>query len=76
MIKEEQGKTSLRTLAIVGIVFLFTIFMFQNTEVVEITFFFWRFTLSRILLLFGSLAIGFFIGLLTGWELFRTKKAQ
>jgi uncharacterized integral membrane protein len=76
MVKTELGKASFRTIAIIVIVFLFTAFMFQNTEVVEITFLFWRFPLSRVLLLLASLMMGFLVGLLAGWEWFWRKPKQ
>lgn len=76
MARTEFGKASSRTIAIIVIVFLFTAFMFQNTEVVEITFLFWRFPLSRVLLLFVSLLMGFLVGLMAGWEWFGKKPKQ
>jgi uncharacterized integral membrane protein len=62
--------------AIVAIVFLviFTIFVLQNTEIVEITFFFWRFEISRVLILLLSLAVGCMVGMALGWEMFGRKK--
>ncbi|MGD2080676.1 MAG: lipopolysaccharide assembly protein LapA domain-containing protein [Nitrospirota bacterium] len=76
MVKTELGKASFRTIAIIVIVFLFTSFMFQNTEVVRITFLFWKFELSRVLLLLASLLVGFLVGLLAGWEWFWRKPKQ
>jgi uncharacterized integral membrane protein len=61
---------------IIAIVFLsiFTVFILQNAEVVEISFFFWKLSLSRVVLLLGSLFIGVLIGLFIGWEAAAKKK--
>lgn len=45
---------------------LFGIFTLQNIEVVSIRFFFWTFSLSRVLLLFIMLLIGVLIGYFLG----------
>lgn len=62
-----------KTVVIIVLVFLFTAFVFQNAEVVEIRFLFWTFPLSRVLLLLGALIVGFAVGLLSGWEIFGRK---
>lgn len=61
---------------IIALVFLsiFTVFILQNTEVVEISLFFWKISLSRVVLLLGSLFIGVLIGLFIGWEAAVNKK--
>ncbi|MBC8414637.1 LapA family protein [bacterium] len=43
-------------------------------EVVEIKFFFWQISLSRVILLMGSLFIGILAGLFIGWEVAVKKK--
>lgn len=55
---------------IIALVFLsiFAVFILQNTEVVEISFFFWEMSLSRVILLLGSLFVGVLVGLFIGWE--------
>jgi uncharacterized integral membrane protein len=40
------------------------IFVFQNTQVVEFRFLVWTISISRALMLFGTLAVGFIAGLL------------
>ncbi|MBT8341211.1 MAG: LapA family protein [Desulfatitalea sp.] len=49
---------------IIGLVFasIVLIFAVQNAAVVEIRFLFWSLALSRIFLIFGTLAIGVIIG--------------
>jgi uncharacterized integral membrane protein len=44
------------------------VFILQNTQVVEIKFFFWEMSLSRVILLLGALFIGVLVGLIIGWE--------
>ena len=62
---------------ILALIFLsiFTLFILQNTEVVEISFFFWKLSLSRVILLLGSLFMGMLIGLFIGWEAATKKKS-
>ncbi|UCH45863.1 MAG: LapA family protein [Nitrospiraceae bacterium] len=66
----DQFRGSLGPKTIIALVFLsiFTVFILQNTEVVEIIFFFWKISLSRVILLLGSLFTGVLIGLFIGWE--------
>lgn len=71
-------KGSVGPKTIIALVFLsiFTVFILQNTEVVDIRFFFWHVSLSRVILLLGSLIIGMLIGLFIGWEAAVHKKKQ
>jgi uncharacterized integral membrane protein len=71
-----NGSKGIGAKAVVAIGFLivFTIFVLQNTEIVEITFFFWRFSISRVLVLLLSLAVGCLVGIVIGWEMFGRKK--
>lgn len=53
----------------VALLLLLVIFTAQNTEIVTITFFFWKLSISRALMVFFVLAIGIVIGLLVGtWQ--------
>ncbi|MFQ5935643.1 MAG: lipopolysaccharide assembly protein LapA domain-containing protein [Acidiferrobacterales bacterium] len=45
-----------------GVLFLVILFTLQNTEVVTITFLFWQFSMSRVLLIFVFLAAGVIVG--------------
>ena len=47
------------------LVLLVLIIVFQNTEVVEFRFLMWKLSMSRALMLFGTLAIG----IIAGWLL-------
>jgi len=53
---------------------VFLIFVIQNTQVVEIKFLFWKMSLSRVILLLGTLFIGVLVGLIIGWEAFKKRK--
>ena len=55
----------IRNIIIVCLIGLVVIFVLQNTQVVEVRFLFWTISMSRALIIFGTLAIGF-IG---GWLL-------
>lgn len=69
-VRMNKGKASLTTIAAVVLITLFILFLLQNSTTVDISFLFWRLTMSRIILLFGSLAVGVILGLLAGWEIF------
>jgi uncharacterized integral membrane protein len=62
--------------AVAGIilVILSTVFALQNTGIVRIKFLFWSFSMSRVLLIIGSVVIGTLVGILLGWEIFRRKR--
>jgi len=53
---------------------LVLIFVFQNIEVVEVTLFFWKVSMSRALMLLLTLLIGIIVGWLLGRPK-RTKKS-
>lgn len=71
-----NGSRGIGYKAVVAIAFLvlFTIFVLQNTEIVTINLFFWRFPISRVLVLLLSLAVGSLIGIFIGWEIFGRRK--
>ena len=75
---EDKSSKGIGVKAIFAIVLLalFTIFALQNTEVVEITFLFWKFNISRVLILLISLAIGGLVGVVIGWVFLGKKKQQ
>jgi uncharacterized integral membrane protein len=54
--------THLRLLIGVILLILVAIFTLQNTEVVSINFLIWRFSMSRVLMIFMLLAAGILIG--------------
>ena len=45
---------------------LVIVFVLQNTQVVDVEFFFWTVSMSRALVLLGTLVIGLFAGWLIG----------
>jgi uncharacterized integral membrane protein len=68
------GAISVKTIAILVLCILFVIFLVQNSEVVSIRFLFMEVTMSRVLLLLGSLVVGGLIGFLAGWEVFSRRR--
>ena len=52
----------IRNILFICLVLLVLITVFQNTQVVEFRFLVWTISLSRALMLFGALAIGFVAG--------------
>jgi len=75
---ENKSSRGIGGKAIIAIAFLvlFIIFVLQNTEIVEITFLFWRFNISRVLVLLVSLAVGGLVGVVVGWGFLAKKKKQ
>lgn len=63
---------------ILGIILLLllAIFTVQNASVVTISFFFWKFTVSRSLMIFFVLAAGVIIGLILGTYLSSHQRAR
>ena len=55
----------IRNFLFVGLIILVIIFVIQNTQIVEVKFLAWQVTMSRALMLFGTLAIG----VIAGWLL-------
>ena len=67
--KDLKGAAGPKTIIALVFLSIFAVFILQNTEVVDIRFFFWKVSLSRVILLLGSLFIGVLAGLLIGWEM-------
>jgi len=51
-----------RLIGVLMLALLFVIVVLQNTQVVDIQVLFWRLSMSRIILLFFSLVVGFVVG--------------
>ncbi|UCD34994.1 MAG: LapA family protein [Nitrospiraceae bacterium] len=69
MKKGSGDEIGINTIIIIVLLSVFTIFILQNTDVVEIRLLLWKVSLSRVVLLLGSLFMGILIGLLIGWEM-------
>ena len=69
MKKGSGDEIGINTIIIIVLLSVFTIFILQNTDVVEIRLLLWKVSLSRVVLLLGSLFMGVLIGLLIGWEM-------
>tara|TARA_R110000868_G_scaffold41613_3_gene141957 strand:+ start:458 stop:661 length:204 start_codon:yes stop_codon:yes gene_type:complete len=50
----------------VGVLFvvIIIIFSFQNAEVIDVKFFIWKLSISRVLVILGSFVIGIVVGIL------------
>jgi uncharacterized integral membrane protein len=62
----------IRKFIIILLIILVFIFVFQNTQLVEVKFFFWIISIPRALMLFSTLAVG----LICGWLLPGRRKKQ
>ena len=60
---------SKKNIVIIVLAALFVLFVVQNTRIVEVQLLFWTVSMSRSLMLLGTL----FIGLIGGWFLGRAK---
>jgi putative membrane protein len=72
-----KGITNLKLffgLALIGLTVLFTL---QNTAVIELRFMFWKMSMSRSLMVFFLVALGFSAGwLLSNWSSYRQRDKQ
>ncbi|MGD2186984.1 MAG: LapA family protein [Desulfobacterales bacterium] len=62
----------IRNIIFICLIGLVVIFVLQNTQVVEVRFLFWTISMSRALMLLGTLAIG----LVGGWLLTIPKRSK
>ena len=62
----------IRNIIFICLIGLVAIFVLQNTQVVEVRFLFWTISMSRALMLLGTLAIG----LVGGWLLTFPKRSK
>jgi uncharacterized integral membrane protein len=63
---------SAKNIVIIVLAALFVLFVLQNTRMVDVQLLFWTVSMSRALMLLGSL----FIGLIGGWLLGRTGRKK
>ena len=62
----------IRNIIFICLIGVVAIFVLQNTQVVEVRFLFWTVSMSRALMLFGTLAIG----LVGGWLMTVPKRGK
>jgi len=62
-----NGGSMIRNIIFVCLIGLVVIFVLQNTQVVEVQFLLWTISMSRALMLIGTLAIGLIGGWLLTW---------
>lgn len=73
MCQSETGRMSAKTILVIVILCIFTLFLLQNSSDVDIRFLFWKATMPRVILLILSGLTGCAVGLLLGWEIFKKK---
>lgn len=59
-----QNSGKITTIVVLVIVALFIVFALQNIKVTEVKIFFWKISISRILIILGSFVAGLLVGLL------------
>ena len=57
----------IKTIVFIILAILIVVFTIQNTQVVDIQFFMWKASISRALVLLGTLFIGIILGWLITW---------
>jgi uncharacterized integral membrane protein len=68
--RNKEEPMSKKNIVIIVLAALFVLFVVQNTRIVEVQLWFWTVSMSRSLMLLGTL----FIGLIGGWFLGRAKR--
>lgn len=53
-----------KTVVILISILLIVLFSVQNSEITEVNFLFWKLSISRVLIILGSFAIGIVVGVL------------
>lgn len=53
-----------KTIIVLLFIGLIVVFSLQNAEVIDVKFFLWKISLSRVLIILGSFAIGVLVGIL------------
>lgn len=53
-----------KTIIVLLFIGLIVIFSLQNAEVIDVKFFLWKISMSRVLIILGSFAIGVLVGIL------------
>lgn len=78
MQRRERGIMRPRSVVITVLLILCLALAAQNTEPIEIELFFWSAAISRVLLILGTLGVGFLLGLLVGrpWRPRRAKPTK
>lgn len=65
-----------KTFLIVVFISLILIFSIQNVEITDIKFLFWKLSISRVLIILGSFAIGILVGVLISMKKKYLKKGS
>mgnify|MGYP003650912735 CR=1 FL=1 len=57
-----------KTIIAIAIAVIITIFSLQNSEITEVRFFFWKLSMSKVLIVLGSFAVGVLVGILVSMK--------
>ncbi len=71
-----KGAIGIKGIILIVLSLVVVAFLLQNSQVVEIQFLAWKWSMSRVILILFSMAIGLIAGLILGWELFRKKEKK
>ena len=62
--ENKNKKMKLKTILILIFAAIIVIFSLQNAEITDVKFLFWKLSISRVLVILGSFAIGILLGIL------------
>ena len=68
---DRKGAIGVRGVIVIILVLIIVAFLLQNSQVVEIQFLGWKWSMSKVILILFSMAVGFFMGILTALEFIR-----
>lgn len=71
-----KGAIGIKVIILIVLSLVVVVFLLQNFQVVEIHFLAWKWSMSRVILVLFSMAIGLVAGLILGWEFFRKKEKK
>ncbi|HHN64180.1 MAG TPA: LapA family protein [Nitrospirae bacterium] len=73
---DRKGAIGVRGVIVIILVLIIVAFLLQNSQVVEIQFLGWKWSMSKVILIVFSMFVGALIGLILGRELFRKREKK
>lgn len=73
---DKIGAIGVRGVIVIVLVLVILAFLIQNSQVVEIQFLGWKWSMSKVILIVFSMLVGAVIGLILGRELFRKREKK